>query len=101
MTSMTFDRERHGPARPTRTASLSPTEPAPPLDRSTELALKALEEAEQASQNLPPIVLDEHYLAMITKVEAMDCNRPGTDKTWVHELNDSIVAHFASARRVR
>jgi len=70
------------------------------LDHSTELALRALDEAEAAARNLPPFVLDDHYRALIARVEAMSCNRPGTDKTWVHELHASDDAYFASCRRL-
>ena len=97
---MTPQRERQGEPSSKPAASPTPSERAQPLDRSTELALRALDEAEEAARNLPPFVLDDHYLEMIARVEAMSWNTPGTDKTWVHELHDSIVAHFATSRRL-
>lgn len=100
MDTMTPHRERQGEPSSKPAASPAPSERAQPLDRSTELALRALEEAEEAVRNLPPIVLDDHYLAMIARIEAMPWNSPGTDKTWVHELHDSNVAHFAKCRRL-
>ena len=100
METMTPHREQQGNLRLKPAASPAPTEITRPLDRSTELALSALEEAEAAVRNLPPIALDDHYIAMIARIEAMPWNSPGTDKTWVHELYDSDVAHFAKCRRL-
>jgi len=101
MNTMTPDREQDGKPSLEPAVSPVPTARAHPLDRATELALDALDRAEEAARNLPPIVLDDHYLEMIARVEAMPCNRPGSDKTWVHELHDTVVAHFATCRRLR
>ena len=100
MDTMTSHREPEGKPSLRPAASPAPSKRAQSLDRSTELALRALEEAEEAARNLPPIVLDDHYIALIARIEAMPWNRPGTDKTWVHELYDSDVAHFARCRRL-
>jgi hypothetical protein len=100
MNTMTPHREHDGKPSLKPAESLVPTARTHPLDRETELALEALDRAEEAARNLPPFVLDDQYLLMIARVEAMPCNRPGTDKTWVHELHDSDVAHFATCRRL-
>lgn len=100
MDTVTPHREQKGEPGSRPAASPTPTERAHPLDRSTELALRALDEAEAAARNLPPIVLDDHYLEMIARVEAMPWNSPGTDKTWVYHLHDSDRAYFAKCRRL-
>jgi hypothetical protein len=100
MNTMTPPREQDGKPGPKPAASPVPTARTHPLDRETELALEALDRAAEAARNLPPVVLDDHYLELIARVEVMPCNRPGTDKTWVHELHDSDVAHFANCRRL-
>ncbi|HEX6812504.1 MAG TPA: hypothetical protein VF384_12840 [Planctomycetota bacterium] len=97
MNTMTPHREHDGTGlKP----AASPVPTGRTFDRETELALEALDQAEEAARKLPPCVLDDEYLAMIAWVDAMPCNRPGTDKTWVHELHDSVVAHFATCRRL-
>jgi hypothetical protein len=85
-------RQRDGHTRPNR------RQPRP--DPATETALRGLAEAVAAAKRLPPFTLDDHYLDLIARVEAMSCNRPGTDKTWLHQLHGDDLAYFAACRRL-
>ena len=86
------------PTTPNRAAEATHTVPSIPLDRSTELALRAIADAAKECPPAGPVVLDTQYLAMIARVEALPCNRTGSDKTWLHVLNDSDIAHFRACR---
>lgn len=77
----------------------TPAEQPVPIDRSTELALRAIDEASAACGPDAPMTLDDEYLGWIALVETLPCNRSGADKLWVHDLHDSSIAHFRSARR--
>jgi len=101
MNTMTSQRARHGKRQPQHAAfPIPPAEPRLPVDRSIELALQAIAEAAGSCEHTTPVVLDEEYLAWIAAVEAMPCNRSGSDKTWLHDLHASDDAYFRSCRQV-
>jgi hypothetical protein len=70
------------------------------VDDTPRDALRILEEAREKWLPPPgPRVLTEEYLAAVERVEELPCNRPGTDKRWVHRLDEDTRRHYASARR--
>ena len=46
-------------------------------------------------------VLSEAYRAAIARLESLDQNQSGSDKTWVEEALESSRRHLQSAVRVR
>jgi hypothetical protein len=68
------------------------------MDPDTVRVLKLLDEVTQNLETEGPVTLDEAYLQMIARVEAMPQNQDGTDKSWVWECLENSRLHFARVR---
>ncbi len=68
------------------------------MDPDTARTLKLLEDVTRDLETEGPVPLDEVYLRMIARVEAMPQNQNGADKSAVWEGLESDRLHFARAR---
>ena len=68
------------------------------MDPDTVRVLKLLDDVTKNLVTEGPFTLDEAYLRMIARVEAMPRNREGADKSWVWQCLENSRRHFARAR---
>ena len=57
-----------------------------------------LDEAAEQAKSIR-IELDEEYLRLIARVEALPQNQSGADKTWVSRRDHAFREHYRRARR--
>ena len=69
------------------------------MDPDTRRVLKLLDDVTQNLETEGPVTLDEAYLQMIARVEAMPQNQDGTDKSWLWECFEADRRYFARLRR--
>ena len=62
-------------------------------------ALRLLREAAERAPSIR-VDLDEAYLEAISKVEALEQNQTGADKTWVRRAEHEFQQHYRRVRRV-
>ena len=62
-------------------------------------ALRMLDEAFEQAKSIR-IELDEEYLRLIARAEALPQNQSGADKTWVWRMDQAFREHYRRARRV-
>jgi len=58
--------------------------------------LRALAEATELAKSIR-IELDDNYLALIARVEAMPQNQSGADKSWVWRIDEAFRDHYRRA----
>ena len=60
--------------------------------------LRALREAAEQAPSIR-IDLDENYLRAIALAEALPCNQPGANKSWVSRMDSAFREHYRRVRR--
>lgn len=68
------------------------------MDEATRKALKILDDL-VCERPPPPYVLDEEYLRLIERAEALPSNRDGADKTWTFRASEDYREEFRRIRR--
>lgn len=69
------------------------------MDPETRKALDAIDRACETPTPTGPVELDESYLRDVARVEALPCNRSGSDKSWVRQLLRESYLHWRNAVR--
>ena len=68
------------------------------MDEATRKALKILDEL-VCERPPPPYVLDEEYLRLVARAEALPGNQDGADKSWVERIVADSLVFWRSVRR--
>jgi len=66
------------------------------MKSTLEDGLRALAEATELARSIR-IELDDNYLALIARVEAMPRNQSGADKSWVWRMDEAFRDHYRRA----
>jgi hypothetical protein len=69
------------------------------VDEATRKALKILDDL-VCERPPPPYVLDEEYLHLIERAEALPSNQDGAEKSWIERVVAESLATWSSVRRV-
>lgn len=72
----------------------------PEMDEVTRRALEGIKAAETVKPRAGPVVLSDEYVRLVQRVEQLQENRPGTDKTWTERVLAEWKRLVESAREL-